>query len=135
MLLRAITEIEDLVQKWKFITVVVFTKVFQKTVHCNSVMSLVVIYACIKFMGKLATSFCTISWKGVFLPVSYSNGILGQHPGLRRNSSLQDLARSSRLAHSSQTVSLLSTVWKTQATSLWHNGALLIFQTVAPSSQ
>ena len=52
----AITEIEHFVQIWKFFTDVVFMKVFQKTVHRNCVMGLVVTYVCIRFMGKLTTS-------------------------------------------------------------------------------
>ena len=94
IVLLSITEIEHFVQKWKFLTDVVFMKVFQKTMHHNCVMSLVVTYARIRFMGKLTTFIYTnISRNGVLLPVNYSNGILGQHPGLRRNSSLQNLAQ------------------------------------------
>ena len=52
----AINEIEDFVQKWKFVSDIVFIKVFQKTVHHNYVMGLVVTYASTWFMGKLTTS-------------------------------------------------------------------------------
>ena len=92
-MLLSINEIEHFVQKWKFLTDVVFMKVFQKTAHCNRVMGLVVTYARIRYMGKLTTSIYIISQKGALLPVNYSNGILGQHLGLRRNSSLQNLAQ------------------------------------------
>ena len=67
--------------KWKFVTDIVFMKVFQKVVHHNCVMGLVVSYTCIRFYGQAYHFHLhNISQKGVLLPLSYSNGILGQ-PG------------------------------------------------------
>ena len=55
------------VQKWKLVSDVVFIKVFQKTVHHNCVMGLVVTYAHIRFMGKLTTAIHILYHESVYV--------------------------------------------------------------------
>ena len=55
------------VQKWKLVSDVVFIKVFQKTVHHNCVMGLVVTYAHIRFMGKLTTAIHILYHERVYV--------------------------------------------------------------------
>ena len=53
--------IRPLLSFWSsYIVLTPFMKVFQKTVHSNCVTNLVVIYACIRFIGKLTTSIYII---------------------------------------------------------------------------
>ena len=84
---------DHFVHKWKFLIDAVFIKVFQKTVHHNCFMGLVVTYAHIRFMGKFTTSIYVIITNGCIVACELLHGILGQQPGLRRKGSLQKLAQ------------------------------------------